>query len=72
MNIGNVIKKVFSFASRSRNFALIAGVVLFLIGVIGFAFRSDRSLSDVYLLGALVLGFWGIVSGLWDNSKTAE
>ena len=43
------------------------GVILFAIGLIGFAFRSDGSLPDLYLGGALVLGFWGIVCGLWDS-----
>ena len=43
------------------------GVILFAIGLLGFAFRSDDSLPDKYLVGALVLGFWGIVSGLLDG-----
>lgn len=68
--------KIFLFLKRrvlpslavTKNYARIVGVILFLIGLFGFAFRSDNSLPDLYLGGALVLGFWGIVSGLWDSS----
>jgi hypothetical protein len=51
----------------TKNYARIAGVILFSIGLLGFAFRSDNSLPDLYLGGALILGFWGIVSGLWET-----
>ena len=57
---------------QTKNYARIVGVILFLIGLMGFAFRSDNSLPDVYLGGALVLGFWGIVSGVWDSGKSLE
>lgn len=55
---------------QTKNYARIVGVILFLIGLFGFAFRSDNSLPDVYLGGALILGFWGIISGVWNNGKS--
>lgn len=58
---------ILSFLSQPRNYSRVVGVILFTIGLVGFAFRSDDSLPDVYLVGAIILGFWGIVSGLWDG-----
>jgi hypothetical protein len=58
---------ILRFLSQPRNFSLTAGAILFGMGIIGFAFRSEGSLPDKYLAGALVIGFWGIVSGLWDG-----
>ncbi len=52
---------------QTKNYARIVGVILFGLGLIGFAFRSDDSLPDLYLAASLILGFWGIVSGLWDD-----
>jgi xanthine/uracil permease len=56
----------------TKNYARIVGVILFLIGLLGFAFRGDNSLPDVYLGGALILGFWGIVSGLLDTDNKSD
>ncbi len=44
-----------------RMYARITGGGLFLIGLLGFAFRSANSLPDVYLIGALLFGFWGVI-----------
>ena len=67
MKLSNIVKFLLKFLSQPRNYSITAGIILFAIGIIGFAFRSQGSLPDVYLGGALVLGFWGIVSGLWDG-----
>lgn len=67
MNLPGIINFLLRFLSQPRNYSLSAGAILFFIGILGFAFRSDNSLPDLYLGGALVLGFWGIVSGLWDG-----
>ena len=60
-------KTILPGLKQTKNYARIAGVILFSIGLLGFAFRSDNSLPDMYLGGALLLGFWGIVSGLWET-----
>jgi hypothetical protein len=59
--------QVLPMLGQTKNYTRIVGVILFAIGLIGFAFRSDNSLPDLYLGGALVLGFWGIISGLYSN-----
>jgi hypothetical protein len=69
MKLSNILDKVLPVMRQTKNYARIVGVILFVIGLLGFAFRSDNSLPDLYLGGALLLGFWGIVSGLLDNSK---
>ncbi len=69
---GYVRKNTLPALIQTKNYARIVGVILFLIGLLGFAFRTDNSLPDIYLGGALVLGFWGIVSGLWDNSADSR
>ncbi len=68
-----LLLKLVGILRQTKNYARIVGVILFALGLIGFAFRSDSSLPDVYLAASLVLGFWGIVSGLWDtgNGQTA-
>jgi hypothetical protein len=55
-----------SFVRRTKNYARTVGALLFLLGLFGFAFRSDSSLPDGYLVAALVLGFWGILVSLAD------
>ena len=49
--------------SSPRTYSLLAGLLLFALGFFGFAFRNNFDAPDSYLLGALVLGFWGIVVG---------
>ena len=51
--------------TNPKSYALITGIVLFAFGILGFAFRNSFGISDVYLLGSLVLGGWGI----WVGSK---
>ena len=46
--------------SSQKIYALVSGIILFLVGIIGFAFGS-LNIPDGYLLLSLVLGFWGIV-----------
>ena len=53
--------KYWSFLKIPKNYARIVGGILFLVGLFGYAFRNGSSLPDVYLIGALVLGFWGIL-----------
>lgn len=55
------MRRLYLALRSPKVYARITGAVLFLIGLLGFAFRSVGSLPDAYLLGALVLGFWGIV-----------
>lgn len=66
MKLSIILQKVLPVLRQTKNYARIVGVILFVIGLLGFAFRSDNSLPDIYLGGALILGFWGILSGLWD------
>ena len=72
MKLSNILQKVLPVLRQTKNYARIVGVILFAMGLIGFAFRSDSSLPDKYLVGALVLGFWGIVSGLLDGEQESE
>lgn len=53
--------------NTARNYALITGGILFLLGMFGFAFRENFNLADKYLLLALVLGFWGVVIGIYEK-----
>jgi hypothetical protein len=69
MKLSTILQKSWPILRQTKNYARIVGVILFLIGLFGFAFRSDNSLPDKYLVGALILGFWGIVSGLWDSGR---
>lgn len=55
------MRRLFSILKSPKMFARITGAILFLIGLIGYAFRNANSLSDSYLIAALILGFWGIV-----------
>lgn len=52
---------------KTKSYARIAGIVLFGIGLLGFAFKSDQSLPDLYLLFFLLLGFWGIIASLVEQ-----
>ncbi|HYV33999.1 MAG TPA: hypothetical protein VE973_04090 [Candidatus Limnocylindria bacterium] len=47
-----------------RFYTLFTGIVLFLLGFLGFAFRHKIDLPDGYLLLSLILGFWGILIGI--------
>ena len=67
-----LLNKTLPLLRQTKNYALIVGVILFVIGLLGFAFRSDSSLPDLYLGGALVLGFWGIIAGLLDPGKVRK
>lgn len=60
---------ILPFLRQPKNYARVVGAILFMIGLLGFAFRSDDSLPDLYLGGALVLGFWGILSGIWNANE---
>lgn len=53
--------------ANPKNYALITGILLFLVGFLGFAFHGNLNLPDSYLLAALVLGFWGILVGMKKN-----
>lgn len=72
MKLSIILQKVLPVLRQTKNYARIVGVILFAIGLFGFAFRSDDSLPDKYLVGALVLGFWGIVSGLLDGGARSD
>jgi cytochrome c oxidase assembly protein Cox11 len=65
-----MLKKIFAILSKTKNYARIVGVILFLVGLLGFAFRTGSSLPDLYLLICLVLGFWGIVASFMDNGSS--
>ena len=67
MKLSIILQQGLPVLRQTKNYARIVGVILFAIGLFGFAFRSDDSLPDKYLVGALVLGFWGIVSGVLDG-----
>jgi len=64
-----MIKRFLQFLLKTKNYARLSGVIFFAIGLLGFAFRSSSSLPDSYLVMFLCLGFWGVLSGLWDRSN---
>lgn len=72
LHLSKIWAVILPFLKQTKNYTRIVGVILFLIGLLGFAFRSDNSLPDLYLGGALVLGFWGILSGIADGGKATE
>lgn len=43
---------------------MVTGAIFFVIGLLGFIFKSNSSLPDYYLLLFVVVGFWGILVGL--------
>jgi len=48
--------------SSPRFFAFLTGLILFVLGLFGFAFRSVfTDIGNGYLFFALVLGFWGLI-----------
>ena len=47
-----------------KSYSLITGTILFLLGFVGFTFKTTFDLPDMYLFFSLVLGFWGIVVGM--------
>lgn len=49
--------------SNLRTYALTVGILLFLFGLFGFAFKSAFDIANGYLIAGLILGFWGIVVG---------
>jgi uncharacterized membrane protein HdeD (DUF308 family) len=53
--------KLLSKLKSPRWYARIVGSLLFILGLVGFAFANATSLSDSYLFLALLLGFWGVV-----------
>jgi len=55
------MRSLFNILKSQRNYTLIVGVILFAVGLLGFAFRSSSSLPTLYLLACLALGFWGIL-----------
>jgi hypothetical protein len=50
--------------SSPKTYALISGMILFVIGVYGFAFRGQTPLPDGFLVLDILLGFWGILVGM--------
>jgi hypothetical protein len=57
--ISVIIRDMIKFYN-SKNYALITGLILFLFGVVGFAFRGGFNIADKYLILSLILGAWGI------------
>ncbi len=53
--------------NSTKNYAIITGGLLFLLGLFGFAFREHFNLADKYLLLALLVGFWGVVLGFHEK-----
>jgi len=60
--------QVIAFVTKSKNYALIVGAIFFVIGLLGFIFKSTSSLPDYYLLFFIVIGFWGILVSLFKSS----
>ncbi len=44
-----------------KTYTLVTGLILFAIGLFGFAFHGNLNIPDSYLVASLVLGFWGLV-----------
>jgi hypothetical protein len=53
----------------AKIYSLITGIILFLLGFLGFAFRNNFSVPDSYLFFSLILGFWGIVVGFGSRKS---
>lgn len=53
--------------NQKQVFCLVAGAILFCIGLFGYAFRTGFNVPDSYLLLNLGLGFWGLIVGLWKS-----
>jgi len=55
--------------NNPRSYAAITGFILFLLGFLGFAFRSSFDIPDSYLFASLVLGFWGLMVGVGNRNN---
>lgn len=53
--------------ANKQFYCLLTGSILFSIGLLGYAFRTGFNVPDSYLLLNLLLGFWGILLGLWGR-----
>jgi hypothetical protein len=51
----------------AKTYTQIVGTLLFLLGILGFAFPSAVQLPDVYLLLFLALGFWGVLVSVYQK-----
>lgn len=63
------MSKIAKFLKHSKNYALLVGAGLFLLGFLGFIFKSSSAIPNAYLLLAIIIGFWGILVGLSDTFK---
>lgn len=53
-----------------KTYAIIAGVALFLIGILGWIFRgSFGSIPSYHLLADIILGLWGIIIGFMPEKE---
>lgn len=57
----NLLNKYSSYLKSPHYYSAFVGLVLFLTGLLGFAFRGDGSLPDLVLFVSLILGIWGIL-----------
>lgn len=48
--------------NNTKTYALVTGFVLFLYGVVKFAFRGSAHVPDYVLLISIIFGFWGILA----------
>jgi hypothetical protein len=59
--------KIIKFFGQSKNYALVIGIICFAIGIFGFVFKSENSISSPLLLLFIVLGIWGILVGVREK-----
>ncbi len=52
---------------NTKTYTQVVGILLFAIGILGFAFPNAIQLPDVYLLLFLVLGFWGVLISVYHR-----
>ncbi|MEZ4180287.1 MAG: hypothetical protein R3B41_02070 [Candidatus Doudnabacteria bacterium] len=63
------MKLIAKFLSKSENFALLVGLGLFLVGFLGFLFKSSTLVPNTTLLLFIAIGIWGILVGVNHKIK---
>jgi|GEM_PF-2502613 len=57
--------------SNQKTYSIVVGSILFTLGFFGLAFNSSFDVPSRYLVGSLILGFWGIVVASSRQHPTA-
>jgi hypothetical protein len=55
--------------SKARTYALTTGLIMFVFGIVKFAFRGSAHVPDYVLIFAIIFGFWGILAAFTQSGN---